>query len=271
MERVAFLIEQTGTRLGCLLNPASLVTRRVAGLRRRRSLSGYLTGTHLADDPLLYTGGGRMELELDLLFDVTLAGSSISSEDVRDLTRPLWDLAENAPADDGWGRSPVIRFVWGKAWNLPCVVEAVAERLEYFTPEGAPRRSWLRMRLVRVAEPNTGPSAQEELEPQPPVQISPEELPSVPPSEDIGAHEVLASGAEDAEEPADSGEGEPAGSNQNGPGGGGERLDELAARYYGDPSLWRLLAAFNDVADPLRLEAGQVLRIPPASVVTRPT
>src|SRR5919199_346831 len=146
MERVAFLIEDTGVRLGCLLNPESLVTRRVAGVRRRRSLSGHLTGVRLADDPLLYTGGGRMELELDLVFDVSLAGSSITSDDVRDLTRPLWDLAENTPSDDGWGRLPVVRFVWGKSWNLPCVVEAVAGRLEYFTAEGAPRRSWLRMR-----------------------------------------------------------------------------------------------------------------------------
>src|SRR5438132_13528251 len=109
MERVAFLIEETGVRLGCLLNPEGLVTRRIAGVRRRRSLSGHLTGTQLADDPLLYTGGGRMELELDLLFDVSLAGSSITSDDVRDLTRPLWDLGENVPAEYGRGRQLGIR------------------------------------------------------------------------------------------------------------------------------------------------------------------
>jgi len=255
MERVAFLIEETGERLGALLNPETVVTRRVAGLRRRQSLSGYLTGTRLADDPLLYTGGGRMELELDLLFDVSLAGSSMTSDDVRDLTRPLWDLAENAPANDGWGHPRVVRFVWGKSWNLPCLVEAVAERVEYFTPEGAPRRSWLRMRLVRVAEPEATPSLDADREPQPPMELAPEDLPDLPPSEDIGSHEVLASG-----------DGGP-----DDPGASTERLDELAARYYGDPTLWRLLAAFNDVDDPLRLAPGEVLRVPSASSVTRST
>ena len=31
MERVAFLIEETGERIACLLNPESLVVRRIAG------------------------------------------------------------------------------------------------------------------------------------------------------------------------------------------------------------------------------------------------
>ncbi len=37
MERVAFLIEETGERIGCLLNPDSLVIRRSAGVQPRRS------------------------------------------------------------------------------------------------------------------------------------------------------------------------------------------------------------------------------------------
>src|SRR4030067_1490373 len=99
MERAAFVIEDTNQRLECLLNPESLVVRRVAGVRSRASLGGKLTGARLAEDPLLYTGGGRTELELDLLFDVNLAGSSVASEDVRALTAPLWNLAENAARD----------------------------------------------------------------------------------------------------------------------------------------------------------------------------
>ena len=31
MERATFLIESTGEQIGCLLNPASLVVRRLAG------------------------------------------------------------------------------------------------------------------------------------------------------------------------------------------------------------------------------------------------
>ena len=81
MERVAFLIEDTNERLGCLLNPESLVIRRRAGVRTRRSAGGLVTGADLSDDQLLYAGGGNTELTMNLLFDVSLAGSSIVAEE----------------------------------------------------------------------------------------------------------------------------------------------------------------------------------------------
>jgi nucleoid-associated protein YgaU len=43
----------------------------------------------------------------------------------------------------------------------------------------------------------------------------------------------------------------------------GERLDWLAAQFYGDPSQWRLIAQENGIIHPLRLRAGQQLVIPP--------
>lgn len=152
MERIAFLLEETGERIDCLLNPESFVVRRVAGVQPRRSIGGPLTGAALTDDPLLYTGGGRTELTLDLLFDISLATGPTPLTDVRMLTQPLWNLAENR-TDDNSGKPTLVRFIWGKAWNVPAVVAAVAERYEYFTPEGIPQRSWLRLRLVRVSEP----------------------------------------------------------------------------------------------------------------------
>jgi hypothetical protein len=241
VERVAFLIERTGVRLGCLLNPESLVVRRTAGVRPRTSAGGPLTGAGLRDDPLLFTGGGSTTLELDLLFDVSLAGSSVAAEDVRDLTAPLWELAENAPADDGYGRPPLVHFVWGKSWNVAGVVAAVAERLESFTPEGTPQRSWLRMRLLRAAEPGAAeptpaaaPPALEDLA-VPPEGEAPEET--------TGAWEIAGGGAPEE-------------------GVGGERLDAVAYSSYGDPAYWRLLAAFNNIADPLRVVPGTVLQIP---------
>jgi hypothetical protein len=268
MERVAFLIEDTGVRIGCLLNPEGLVTRRTAGVRARRSIATSLTGVRLADDPLIFTGGGRTELELDLVFDVALGGSTITTSDVRDLTAPLWQLAENTDTSEGYGKPSLVRFVWGKAWNIPGIIEAVAERLEYFTPEGAPQRSWLRMRLVRVGEPTPTTPLESELPPAP--TITPEELPPIPEGT-LETHELLAGGGDDGTTAAEG----PALGIAPGPrpsagsAAFGERLDELAARYYGDPSLWRLLAAFNDVDDPLRMAPGQLLRVPPASVVRR--
>ena len=155
MDRVAILIEKNNQRIGCLLNPENLVLRRVAGIHPRRSATGQMTGAGLSDDPLLFTGGGRTELELSLLFDVSLAGSSVVSDDIRDLTAPLWRLAENVQELNDRDRPPLIRFIWGKAWNIPGVIVAVAERLEHFTPAGVPQRSWLRLRMWRTPEPTT--------------------------------------------------------------------------------------------------------------------
>jgi hypothetical protein len=255
MERVAFLLESTGERLACMLNPDSLIIRRLAGVRNRDSATGPLTGARLKDDPLLYTGGGMTELILDLLFDITLAGSSVMAEDVRQLTRPLMELAEGETGGDGYSRPPLVRFVWGKQWNVLGVVTAAAERLEYFTSDGAPRRSWLRMRLVRVTDPSATASA---VPPSAEVPELPEEL-EIPP-EQVEVHEVLGGGPSgkteeevEAEEPE--------------PGGSTERLDEIAHRLYGDCRFWRLIANFNNIDNPLELGAGHLLRIPPRSAV----
>lgn len=165
MERVTFLIERSGDQLACLLNPESLVIRRKAGVRARESTSGQLTESGLTDRPLLFTGGGTTEADLKLLFDVSLTGSSITTRNVRDLTGPLWDLAENRNRTE-YGRPPLVRFIWGKTFNLPGIVVGVAERLERFTGEGIPTRSWMRMRFVRVDEdaldrrrPSSAPSS----------------------------------------------------------------------------------------------------------------
>ncbi len=247
MDRVGFLIEDSGERLGCLLNPESLQISRVAGLKPRLAAGGALTGKGLKDDPLLFTGGGRTELRMDLLFDVGLAGSSIQTQDVRDLTGPLWQLAENSADDQGVGRIRLARFVWGKAWNIPGVIAAIAEKFEDFSADGVPRRSWMRMRFLRVANA-------EALAPQPSPRlgggssIPMEELP-VPEGtapEGMRTHELVGGPKAPGEER-----------------GSGERLDAVAQRAYGDPALWRWLAAFNRIDDPLRMSAGQIVQIPP--------
>jgi hypothetical protein len=245
VERVAFLLEKTGERLPCLLNPASVVVRRTAGVQPRQSSFGPLTGAGLKDDPLLHTGGGMTEILLDLLFDVSLVESTTATEDVRDLTRPLMELAEGQESEDGYGQVPLVRFVWGKSWNVLGVVAAVSERLEYFTSNGAPQRSWLRMRFLRTGDSSAAGSEGSDDD------LSLDDLPDeidVPPDE-LNAHQITGAGEE--------------------PEGGGstERLDEIAALHYGNPAWWRLIATFNDIDNPWDIAAGRLLMIPPDSVV----
>jgi len=42
----------------------------------------------------------------------------------------------------------------------------------------------------------------------------------------------------------------------------GETLDRIAARYYGDSTRWRTLAAANAIADPLSLRPGSLITVP---------
>jgi hypothetical protein len=241
VERVAFLIEETGVRLGCLLNPEDLEVRRVAGVQARRSGLRPLSGSGLTDDALIFTGGGQTELELKLLFDLSLEGSSIQASDVRDLTRPLWELSENVAAHEGPGRPPAVRFVWGKAWNVLGVVVSVAERLEQFTQQGAPQRSWLRMRLLRVPEPVQPPVFQGGMT-APEMKDGAFDLEHLNeldiPEDQVFSHEVI--GDVDSS----------------------ERIDEVAWKLFSRPSMWKIIAAFNGVMDPLSIEPGTVLRAP---------
>jgi hypothetical protein len=192
------------------------------------------------------------ELQLDLLFDVSLAGSSIRATDVRTLTAPLWELSENQSGDDGYARLPLVRFVWGKSWNIPGVVAAIAERLEYFTPGGAPRRSWLRMRLLRTQVSTADLSAARGV-PMPLATAPDTQVPAASPPTEDRMVEVIGGVDEGAPEE----------------GGPPPRLDALAHRYLGHPSWWRLIALVNGVVDPLRVSA-RVVRIPGAMTTGEP-
>jgi hypothetical protein len=240
MERVAFVVEHSGERISCLLNPESLVLRRRAGIEPRASAGGLVTGTQLADDPLFFTGGGRTELLLDLLFDVSLPGSSVTAGDVRELTGPLWRLAENAGGGPEQGRPLTALFVWGKAMKFRGVVAAVAERLEYFSVEGVPQRSWLRLRMLRVAESEAdleGGALPPPFLPEDPTE--PAHLPEGP----SYLHTLTTEDGDQGEAGVD------------------ERLDLIAWRYYGDPAQWRVLAWLNDIADPLRLGGERTIQV----------
>lgn len=239
MERVAFLVEQSGVRIPCLLNPESVVLRRASGVRPLRGVGGLAGANAMTDDPLLQTGGGTTEIVVDLLFDVSLIETPVAEgakpvTDVRTMTLPLWQLTEHSdPALSGAG---IVRFVWGKTWNIRAVIAAIAERLEYFDADGAPGRSWLRMRMLRVDEPDPQ---------QQPAVVAPQAQP--------GAEtQVVEVPPEPAEPPP-------------------QRLDELAFRMYGDPSMWKLVAAANGVVDPFHIPAGFTLRLPPLNELTEET
>jgi hypothetical protein len=248
MERVAFLIEDTGEHLGALLNPESVVMTRTAGVEPRRSGGGRLVGSGLADDPMLFTGGGRTELRFDLLFDTDLAPGPSPVTDVRMLTRPIWQLAENSVEVERHRRPPSVRFVWGRAWNIPGIVTEVAERFDRFAADGSPLRSWLRLLFVRtgeVAEDETGDS---------PAGDFPARLPTVNlDGPAVGTLPVLGDGA-----------GDPLGPSIAVP---PVQLGLLSQAAFGTPLLWKDLLQYNNIDDPASF-AGP-LAVPPVGLSQR--
>ncbi len=233
MERVAFILMHSDERISCMLNPQSIVLRRHAGLKPKRTLGGAFSATEQSDTPISHTGGGITELDLDLLFDVSIAGSSVQTQDVRDITSPFWEMAENMIAPDGRQIPPQVRFVWGKSWNIPGVILKVSEKFDRFTKGGSPTRSWMRLRLLRVMESldistNARYRHRNVLIPQK--------------RQDSTDADMI----RQTVSPID-------------------RLDILAFRYYGDPSYWRLLATYNNITDPLHLDPTRTIQIVPLS------
>jgi hypothetical protein len=245
MERVAFLIEDTGEHLGCLLNPESVVMSRTAGVEARRSSGGRLTGAGMADDPLLFTGGGRTELRLDLLFDTQLAPAEASVTDVRQMTRPIWRLAENSTEVERQRRPPSARFVWGRAWNIPGVVTEVAERFDRFDADGSPLRSWLRLVFVRIGQSadDEGGEAWDLAQRLPAVDLT---------APAVGALPVIGDGT--------TGVADPAGLLPI-PFVNPVELGLLSDAAFGTPLLWKQLLLYNDIDDPLHFTGP--LAVPP--------
>jgi hypothetical protein len=243
MERVIFLIEDTHDRISCMLNPqegerdgsGGLVIERMSGVAR--STTAPEPGSN--ENPVSPRGVGETRMVLSLLFDVNLPGSSMMPKDVRELTRPLWRLTENTSGPGGERRVRRARFIWGKAWNVPVVVESLSERYEQFTQDGTPQRSWMKLALLRVSE-------EVPITPSVPVRLA-----SIPSVETLaakvdaswGVHEFIGSGTK------------------------GDSLWWLAFNKYGNAALWRLIARANDVINPLRIQAGALLKIPPVSVL----
>jgi len=244
MERVAFLVEPDDHRISCMLNPETIVITRSSGIRERESIGGAVSGKNLNDVPLIFTGGGVTYIEMELLFDITIKGSSLITKDVRDYTSNFFEMAENSYDNNGSKRPKIVRMIWGKSWNIPGVITEIAEKLDYFTKGGVPRRSWLKLRLRRVNEEDTISDFIEKI-----VELLNESLTI---ADELDATSPYGQSYESEELRAKS-----ITVMLN------DRLDAIADKYYNDPSLWRLIASFNGITDIAEDIGSRLIQIPP--------
>jgi hypothetical protein len=162
---------------------------------------------------------------------------AVTVKDVRDLSGPLWRLTENGEGDALTEGPPVVFFIWGAAWNIPCIALSAAERFDQFSSDGTPLRSWMRIHLRRTRLPSRAADA-------PDLSISP--------------LRASAAGRTPASVPESLVLTDPTSSS---------RPDLICDSVYGDLRLLHPLLEFNNIDDFWSLEPGRVLLTPPPSVL----
>jgi hypothetical protein len=131
----AFLEDENNNKLPCLFNPSTITVGR---------------SNNWSDNPmpgwdvtkLRYLGANSGRLSLDLVFDTTADGTSVSK-----YTGKLMKLMEvdySLPGADQAsrnGRPPKVTFHWGDFHSFPAVVENVVLSFTYFSSSGTPLRA----------------------------------------------------------------------------------------------------------------------------------
>lgn len=287
MERVTFLVERTGERIPCLLNPEWLEVRRAAGISRRKRVGGAIIGNPRTDDPLVATGGGTTDYELKLLFDVDLivqtsatpfAAFSTPAALSPEADGPLGlstSLAEGAVSEGAEAIIPPpppptsvdVRSLTQPLW-------ALAENGDPVNGNIAPQRVrfiWGRSWNV----PGVVLAAAERLE-----RFDPEGIPQ------RSWLNLLLRRVEEEADPGSSPapptspqfEINPASTPTDDSGDDGivvpvddeglalTPLHMIAAERYGDPRYDRAIAEYNDLDDLLQLDEGRTIRLPPVAL-----
>ncbi len=221
-----------------MLNPESIVVYRNSGIGSPHLVGSAISGREQCIDTLLYDGNGTTIIDLQLLFDVTLPDAPSGIENVRDLTTTLFDMTKPIDNDTGGRNIPRVRIIWGKNWSVSGVVMALSERLDYFSSEGVPRRSWVTLRFQVVDD---------SLDNQETIENSQKEKLLAP--ESLQAIQKSASNAEVLDSCNTM--------------AFTDRLDVIAQKKYGAPQLWKVIAEFNNLDSVNPREDQPFIKLPP--------
>jgi hypothetical protein len=102
-------------------------------------------GVYGIDSPILqFVRGQNEKLSLELFFDTTEDGMGEGARDVRELTKPFYQLVKIQPKTHA---PPRIRFIWGQGLSFKAIVESVQQKFDLFNPNGVPLRATLTLSL----------------------------------------------------------------------------------------------------------------------------
>jgi LysM repeat protein len=149
----AYLEVETGARIECMFNPATFAFSQ-ANDWKSDPVPGKDTPTRR------YVGGQGGSFNLNLVFDTTTAGTSVT-----EYTNKLLKLMEVDTSLAGYdeernnGRPPWVKFHWGTSLHsFKAVVRSIEVTFTYFSSEGLPLRANVAMSLEQYEpDANWGP------------------------------------------------------------------------------------------------------------------
>jgi len=145
----AYFETETGTRIPCLFNPASITM----------SVSTTWDDESDDDDELFFDGNPAPTLSLELMFDTTQEGKATPvtkyTEALVGLTRKA-DLAGTSDAAND-ERPEWVRFAWGKFVSFKAVVTSLTVNFTLFNSDGVPLRATASVELKRFEDDDKWP------------------------------------------------------------------------------------------------------------------
>jgi LysM repeat protein len=144
----AFLEFETGTKIPCMFNPESLAFTRANEWLPGTAAPGKGVGT------AAYTGATPGSMSLNLLFDTTDDGTSVTNYTGALLKK--MEIDPNLPGakeESANGRPETVIFHWGKQLHTPpMAIQSMTVNFTYFSSKGVPLRAKVDITLLQFKD-----------------------------------------------------------------------------------------------------------------------
>ncbi len=131
----------------CLFNPEQFSLA--------KSVSWVAADTKYVNAPkMAFTKGGSSTLDLELIFDTTDTGKTVTT--FTDQLLRLTEVNDNLPTPgSAVHRPPTVRFTWGEFQSFEAYVKQVSITYTYFSADGVPLRAKAKVGLEQAEDDDT--------------------------------------------------------------------------------------------------------------------
>jgi nucleoid-associated protein YgaU len=143
-----FRVDSPGTKVVCQFNPKDFtITKSIKWAYRP------IEGKDVGD--VEFAGGEAQDLTVDLIFDTTDLGTSVTDKYVALLAMAEIDTSKvNTTTQKG--EPPEVKFQWGTYMAFTGVIKSITQNFTLFNGEGTPLRARVKLVLSETAHPPSG-------------------------------------------------------------------------------------------------------------------